>query len=64
MRRKKLVAEAGKEPLMMLAIFVDGKYWGTGAFRQAEAEKFTPSAGFLNSKAEAERIVEACKPGA
>jgi hypothetical protein len=58
---KTLVAEAGDRPSMHLAIFVDGKYWGTGHFQKAEAAKFTPFAGFIPSKAEAERIVEACK---
>lgn len=59
--RKKLLTEAGDQPVMQLATFVDGKYWGTGIFRKADAAKFTPTAGFISSKTEAERIVEACK---
>lgn len=56
----KLVNEAGDRALE-LAVFVDGRYWGATCFRKAETNKFTPMAGFMASKVEAERIVEACK---
>ena len=59
--RKKLVDEAGDRASMLLAIFVDGRYWGTGHFQKARADRFTPSAGFFSSRAEAERAVEAAR---
>ena len=59
--RKTLVAEAGNRETVELATFVDGQYWGTAYFRKAEVTKFTPSAGFISLKAEADRIVEAFK---
>ncbi|HMP01647.1 MAG TPA: hypothetical protein PKD86_11110 [Gemmatales bacterium] len=58
--REKLVKEAGDRPSVELAVFVEGSYSGAWYFRKAEAAEFTPSAGFI-PKAEAERIVEACK---
>jgi hypothetical protein len=59
--KKKLVAESGTAAHRELAIFADGKYWGTAIFRKADAANFEPFAGFINSKAEAERIVAACR---
>jgi hypothetical protein len=59
--RKTLVAEAGTRATVELATFVDGQYWGTAYFRKAEVATFTPSAGLISSKAEADRIVEAFK---
>jgi len=59
--RATLVKEAGDQPTMELAVFVDGRYSGAWYFRKVEAARFTPLAGFMRSKAEAERIVEACK---
>lgn len=59
--RRKLVAEAGDAKYRELAVFVDGNYWGARFFRKADADKFVPGAGLFPSKAEAERVVEACK---
>jgi hypothetical protein len=55
----KLQAAAGPAKLKELAVFVDGRYWGTAVYRPAEAD-FEPFAGMM-SKAEAVRIVAACK---
>lgn len=44
-----------------LATFVDGKYWGTAIYRPSRLTDFIPQAGFINSQAEAERIVAAFK---
>ncbi len=52
----KLVDECGNRSLRVLAVFVDGKYWSAWAFRSSEAATFAPRAGFIPSKAEAERI--------
>lgn len=59
--RMTLVKEAGEQPSMLLAIFVNGRYLGTGHFEKDRADRFTPTAGFMNSKEEAEGIVEAIK---
>jgi hypothetical protein len=59
--KMKLVAASGDAARRELAVFADGKYWGTAIFRQAEADSFEPFAGFIHSKAEAERIVAACR---
>ena len=59
--RKTLVKDLGEAVDGQLAIFVDGKYWGTGYFKSADAESFKPFAGLMTSKAEAERMVDACK---
>lgn len=59
--KKKLIKESGDAAHRELAVFADGKYWGTAIFRKGEANQFEPFAGFINSKAEAERIVAACR---
>lgn len=59
--KKKLMKESGDAAYRELAVFADGKYWGTAVFRKAEVDRFEPFAGFINSKAEAERIVAACR---
>ncbi len=59
--RQTLIESRGDAPDGMLAIFVDDRYWGTGYFQADEADKFVPFAGFLTSRAEAERIVDACE---
>lgn len=59
--RKKLVEACGEAPGKELAVFVDGRYWGTSNFRKADAARFSPHAGFISSLAEAERIVDAVK---
>jgi len=59
--KKSLVDRCGDASMKTLAVFVDGKYWGTTPFNKSEAAAFTSQAGFINSKAEAERIAEAFK---
>lgn len=58
--RKTLVA-ACEKPERALVVLVDGKSWGVRYFRKGEAAEFVPQAGFLSSRTEAMRIVEACK---
>lgn len=58
--RKRLAAAAGPAKQKELAIFVDGRYWGTSVFSPAAAAGFEPFAGLM-SKVEATRIVAACK---
>lgn len=59
--RKKLATEAGDRPVMVLATYVDGRYAGAGFLRKGESASFAPSAGFFPDKADADRIIEACK---
>lgn len=59
--RKTLIAEVGAASGKELAVFVDGRYWGTSNFQKASAATFAPHCGFINSKELAERIVEAVK---
>ena len=59
--RKKLIEGAGDQRSRILAIFVDGRNWGTRHFQKDEPARFLPTVGFISSKAEAEQIVEACK---
>ena len=59
--RKTLVEACGDAAVKELAVFVDGKYWGTWAFRKDKAVEYVPQAGFIPSKVEAERIVAAFK---
>lgn len=56
-----LVAACGEASEGALAVFVDGKYWGASFFKKASADDFAPFAGFITARAEAERIVEACR---
>ncbi len=56
-----LAASAGDVKVKELAVFVDGKYWGTSIYRPGKAADHVPHAGFISSKAEAERIVAAFK---
>ena len=62
--REALIAGCGDLPAKSLAVFADGKYWGLSYFRKAEADKFSPHAGFISSRITAERIVKACQPAA
>jgi hypothetical protein len=59
--KKTLAASAGDATVKELATFVDGKYWGTAIYRPGKTADFIPQAGFITSKAEAERIVAAVK---
>lgn len=56
----KLQAAAGPVKLKELAVFVDGRYWGTAIYRPADTARFEPFAGMM-SKTEAMRIVAALK---
>ncbi|MDB5334866.1 MAG: hypothetical protein JWN70_485 [Planctomycetaceae bacterium] len=60
--KRKLAMEIDKGGRRRLAIVVDGKVRGATDFPNKSAiDTNDPSAGFLSSKAEAERIVEVCK---
>lgn len=62
--KKKLAEECGDEEWKVLAVFVDGQYWGAWKVEKAKPDAVKPSAGFFSTKAEAERVVDACKPQA
>ena len=53
----KLAAASGGERLKLVAIVVDGKYLGASYFKADKITEFAPSAGFISSRIEAERIV-------
>jgi hypothetical protein len=57
----KLAAASGGERLKLVAIVVDGKYLGASYFKADKITEFAPSAGFISSRIEAERIVESCQ---
>lgn len=59
--RKKIVAGLGDAKVGQLAIFVDGRYWGTGIVRAGQIDEYKPFAGMMNSRAEAERAAGALK---
>lgn len=56
-----LAAACGDGPVKVLGVFVDGKYWSAAPVRKSKAAEFAPQAGYITAKAEAERIVAACK---
>jgi hypothetical protein len=58
--REKLAAAAG-DGQKWLAVMVDGAYQGAWVFEKSQSAEFVPTAGFLSSKVEAERIVEGCQ---
>lgn len=59
--RAKLVEDLGNDSGRELAVFIDGKYWGTGFFKKSEAATYKQIAGFIPTKAETERILAAVK---
>lgn len=59
--RKKVVAGLGDAKVGQLAIFVDGRYWGTGIVRAGQIDEYKPFAGMMNNRAEAERAADAPK---
>lgn len=59
--RKKIAAELGDAKYGQLAIFVDGRYWGTGIVRAGQIDEYRPFAGLMNNRADAERAADALK---
>ena len=59
--RERLVKSCGNARFKVLGVFVDGKYWSAWNFQPQKPNDFEPSAGFISSRAEAERIMAACK---
>lgn len=59
--RDRLIAVCGDADARSLVVFADGHYWGLSYFRKADAEIFSPHAGFISSRATTERIVTACQ---
>ena len=60
--RRKVAAAFGDAKQRDLAVYIDGRYWGTRVLGKATlAEPFTMWAGFTSSRADAERWVAACK---
>ena len=59
--RQTLIDSLGDAPDGVLAIFVENRYWGAGYFRTESASTFVPMAGYLTSRADAQRIVDACE---
>jgi len=57
--KQALVAACRDKQGGVLAIYAEGRYWGTANFQKARADDFAPSAGFIPSRAEAERIAAA-----
>jgi hypothetical protein len=55
--REKLAKEFGERSYRELAVFVDGKYWGTAVYRKPDAATFAPQAGFIKDAALVDRIV-------
>jgi len=62
--REKLLAGCGAADARSLVVFADDHHWGLSYFRKTESATFTPHAGFISSRATAERIVQACQPPA
>ncbi|HZN36488.1 MAG TPA: hypothetical protein VFB80_21815 [Pirellulaceae bacterium] len=58
----KLIAGCVDAGARSLVVVADGTYWGLSYFRKADAATFSPHAGFISSRATAERIVSACQP--
>lgn len=59
--RKKVAAGLGDQQVGQLAIFVDGRYWGTGVVRAGQIDEYRPFAGLMNNRADAERAADALK---
>jgi len=59
--KDKLLAGCGDHDARGLVVFADDHYWGLSYFRKADAAKFSPHAGFISSRATADRIVAACQ---
>jgi|GEM_PF-6529489 len=59
--RKKVVAGLGDAKVGQLAIFVDGRYWGTGIVRAGQVDTYKPYAGMMTNLADADRAADALK---
>lgn len=59
--KQKLIAACGDHPTRLLAILIDGKYRGAANFQKSKVADFVPYAGYISSRADAERIVKAFK---
>lgn len=57
--RDKLVEGLGDQPMKVVAVYVNGKYWSTAPVRKSEIASFAPVAGFMKDPALVDRIVAA-----
>jgi hypothetical protein len=51
----------GDAKVGQLAIFVDGRYWGTGIVRAGQVDTYKPYAGMMTNLADADRAADALK---
>lgn len=59
--RQTLRASLGDKKLRVLAVFIDGRYWGAAAVRPESINELVLFAGMFSSKTLPNRIVATCK---